>query len=163
MALSKDVIEKGIEMELEGKKFYTDAAEKTSKEFEQNMFAFLARQENIHVLILKRIEDELDRSQQWPEMSALDWAKVDSENFFEEERPLLERITDITGDEVELLKFAMDIEEKNRQFYLELSDRTTDVKEKNILNRLAAEESKHYNYVESYYRYFEDKGLRMNE
>ncbi len=158
-----DVLAKAIEFEQEGKDYYAQAMGKTSHAQARAMFLTLMEQEDNHIQILREIHSKLSKQDRWPDKVTLSLQQLDFKRLFTEAKEKMGNTVTIATDELEVLKLAMELEARGKAMYAEAAAQAEDANEKQLYQRLAVEEGKHYDFIDGYYNYFADKGLRMDE
>lgn len=158
-----DILNKAIEFEQEGKDYYARAMGKTSHAQARAMFLTLIEQEDIHIRILREVHSELSKQGRWPARVTLSLQQLDFKRLFTEAKQKMGDTMNFTTDELEVLKLAMELEARGKAMYAEAAAQAEDADEKQLYRRLAVEEGKHYDFIDGYYNYFADKGLRMDE
>lgn len=158
-----NVLTKAIEFEQEGKDYYARAMGKTSQAQARAMFKTLMEQEDNHIRILHEIHAGLSKEGKWPKTVTLSLQQLDFKRIFTEAKKQIDDTVTFASDELEVLKLAMDLEARGKTMYIDAAAQAKDTNEKQLYQRLAVEEGKHYDFIDGYYNYFVDKGLRMNE
>ncbi len=158
-----DVLAKAIEFEQEGKDYYARAMGKTSHAQARAMFLTLMEQEDNHIQILREVHAELGKQGRWPARVTLSLQQLDFKRLFTEAKQKMGDTVTFTTDELEVLKLAMELEARGKAMYADAAAQAKDANEKQLYERLALEEGKHYDFIDGYYNYFADKGLRMDE
>jgi len=136
----EEVFRKAIEMEIEGKEFYLKAAERVESVLAKRVFEELAQAEDLHIKKINEIYSHLK------EEKPLKWVTSISEpaklqKIFQES--LVETAT-ASKDELEALRFALDMEEKSIKYYEKLAHETENNREKRFYLTLSREERDHY-------------------
>ena len=146
------VIETAIKMETDAMKFYEEAARKTSHPFGKKMFEGFIKDEARH---LQMLEDILKGF-------SLTTAKVKPSDgiktvFSELKDQMMARVK-ASQDELSAVNIALDFESAGYEFYKKAAQETTDVKEKELLSRLAEEEKEHSSILQNTYSFLKDTG-----
>ena len=131
-----DIFEFAIQMECEGQDYYRQLASKTAHTGIKNILNMLADDELKHQ---EAIEKAQTSSCDMPETGVLDNAK----NVFRQMQDFGGDI-DLSGDEEQLYRHAMDLELKSRSFYKDKADQMESPGQKDLFLKLAEEENKHY-------------------
>lgn len=131
-----DIFEFAIQMEADGQKYYLDLASRTNHTALKNILTLLADDEVKHQLA---IEDLRITNCEMTETRILDSAK----NVFRQMRDF-GGVFDLSGDEEQYYKQAMEMELKSQSFYLDKADQVATPEQKELFERLAEEEKKHY-------------------
>ena len=158
-----DILNKAIEFEQEGRDYYAQAMGRTSQLQARAMFQTLMEQEDTHIKILQEIHAGLTKAGRWPAKVTLSLQQIDFKRLFTEAKEKMGDTVKIATDELEVLRLAMELEARGKAMYAEAAAQAKDADEKSLYERLAVEEGKHYDFIDEYYNYFADKGLRMGE
>ncbi|MDD2558743.1 MAG: ferritin family protein [Desulfuromonadaceae bacterium] len=143
-----DVFEFAKKMEMDGKNYYLQQAEKISIPGLQNLFRRLAEDEQKHYNVLVRLEKERGATSM-DDSPALDEAK----NVFEELIASAQKPTQIEGGDLEGYRRAMKLEADSYRFYEQAAAQEQDENVRELLLRIAKEEHKHFNILESVYEF----------
>lgn len=135
-----DIFEFAIQMEQDGRQYYLDLASKTSHSGLQAVFQTLADDEFKHA---KAIDQSRTGNCGMSETAVLESAK----NVFQQAVEFGETI-DLSGNEAELYRHAMELEQKSISFYLDRADTEEQAQPKQLFLALAEEEKKHYRLLE---------------
>lgn len=141
-----DVFEFAKKMEMDGKEYYLQQAEKIDNPGLQNIFRRLAEDEQKHYNVLVRLEKEMGDTPM-DDSTVLDEAK----NVFEELIASEQKPTRIEGGDLEGYRRAMKIEADSFRFYEQAAAEEHDENVRQLLLRIAKEEHKHFNILESVY------------
>jgi rubrerythrin len=132
-----DIFEFAINMEKEGQDFYEELAQKSPNQGLKNIFHMLAEDEKKHEQILEKMKQEAAP------------ALVDTE-ILGEAKSVFAGLTandlelgDSTG-QIQLYKKAQEIEKRSEEFYSLKAMEVQNEEQKNILLKIAAEESRHH-------------------
>lgn len=131
-----DIYEYAMQMELDGRHFYQDLAEKTNNKGIKNILTMMAESEAKHYNVILSMQRN-DKSQYSTDTEVLTKVK----NIFEQMKE--EKGIDVDVSQVELYKKALDVEIKSEKFYLERADEEKDPHKKEIFLTLAKEEKSH--------------------
>lgn len=132
-----DIFEFALEKEKSSLDYYDRLKHKTKNKGLSNIFSMLVDEEKKHVEIIKQMR------QQTPQTITETNVLGDARAIFEQMRASSQTFEeDIT--ELELYEKARDIEKKARQFYLEKAEEVTNASHREIFQKLAAEEQKHF-------------------
>jgi rubrerythrin len=138
-------LNKAIELEIQGQRFYLEAAECTTNPKGAEMFRSLADDEAIHERILRRQIDALTQGKSWvlPEGVAEVTADLTALIFPESEKVCEEAVQPDDSD-LDALLFALQIENKSFDLYRELAQTTDDPNGKHMYEYLANAERGHF-------------------
>jgi|GEM_PF-2893461 len=148
--------------EKEGMDYYRMAAERALNPATRALFEMLVEDEKKHVDYLSGLHDRLSAGGEWPDEITISPEKDFKAIFVEASRSLAKDIA-VTATETEALERAIEMENKGRAMYLELSEKAANQTEKRLYAMLAEWELGHANYIQDYYNYFQDHGMFMNE
>jgi rubrerythrin len=131
-----DIFEFAIEMESQGQAYYQQLAEKTTHTGLRKILSMLADDELKHQAAIEKVRVS---NCHIPETAILDNAK----NVFQQMKDFGGEI-DLSGDEEDLYRHAMDLELKSQGFYNDKADQMESPAQKELFLKLAEEENKHY-------------------
>ncbi|HHS96434.1 MAG TPA: DUF2383 domain-containing protein [Chloroflexi bacterium] len=141
------VLELAIQTEREGKRFYEEAARRTSDPDGQRLFASLADDERMHERIL---QEELERVRAGQPPEPVDPGRP-AAPLFSYER-LAENVREHTT-ELSALRMGYLIERDAVAFYTHAAENAEDPTLKNLFERLAHWEREHQRILEEAYRF----------
>lgn len=127
-------------IELEGKEFYERAESMAKNRFVAQVFSTLAKEEEAHIRAIERIYGELKEKGKLNEWVVTTQDEVKPYIFTPEK---IEEVKD-AKDDVEALKFALELEEKSISFYESMAKESQDSKLKRFFLTLSYEERGHY-------------------
>lgn len=131
-----DMLDYAITMELEGKEYYEKQAAINKNNRLHVVFTFLATQEKQHAEILMRMKDNRKG--------------IPYENEKMEVKSLFSNLDDfkseisVIGKQLDVYRFALDIEEKSIKVYEEMYEKAEDEEDRNLLAFLIDQEKAHY-------------------
>lgn len=160
--VSLAALNRAMEFEREGIKYYSQAMEKTQHPTARSIFEMLVEEEKRHIDYLEKLYDRLRAEGNWPDEITINIDK-DFKLIFKEAAEDIDTSVGVTTDELEALDFAFNMESKGRAMYLELSGKATNPKEKELYELLARWELGHAGLVEDFYNYYQDRGLFTEE
>lgn len=143
-----DVFEFGKKMELDGKEFYEQQAEKIGVPGLKNIFKRLAEDEQKHYDVLVRMQ-QAKSDNSMIDSDVLDEAK----NVFEKIAADPDKPSNIDGGDLEGYRRAMQIEADSFRLYEKAADEEEDKNVRDLLLRIAREEHRHFNILESVYTF----------
>jgi len=147
-----NAIEIAIKMETDAISFYKEAAEKTNHSVGKKMFLTIREDEKRHLEMLSRIFKGLDM--EIKDVSPMKNIKTIFESMKNE---LMQRI-EVTTDELEAFKIAMQMEKEGIEFYRKALSEVKTEKEKALFKRLIHEEEQHYAVFANTYFFMSDTG-----
>ncbi len=132
-----DIYKYAMKMELDGRHFYLDLAEKTNNKGIKNILTMMAESEAKHYNIILSMQGN-DKTQYSTDTEVLTEVKNIFERMKEEKKEL-----DVDVSQVEFYKEALEVETNSEKFYLERADEEKDPHNKQIFLTLAKEEKSH--------------------
>lgn len=145
-----------IQMEIEGKEYYLQAAEASSNEAGRKLMRQLAAEEDDHRHAFQQIYKEQSQGKPWPETSfQADGGQVLRTIFG---RALNASRTGVKAAKTELdaVQTAIDMENRTLDFYREQARSTVNPAEREFYLALAGQESEHARVLLDYYEYLSD-------
>jgi rubrerythrin len=152
---SEAALGRAIEMEKEGKRFYTESAKKVKSELARKVFEELALEEDWHIRTVEKIFNDLKTEKplrQWVtaagepghlgkvfEEALVETAKASK--VFEE---ALVETAKASDDDLEALRFGLEMEERSIKYYEGLAGEAQSGFEKRFYLTLSYEERGHY-------------------
>jgi len=137
-----DIFAYAMQMEKDGERFYREIAGKTDSTGIKRILTMLADEEVKHYRAIEKMQQ--GRAGQMAETSILDRAK----NVFVQMKEEGGEFTPDLG-QIELYEKAQEIEKRSRQFYEEKAAQAGRDDQKQLFERLAVEEAKHYFLLEN--------------
>jgi rubrerythrin len=137
-----DIFAYAMQMEKDGERFYREIAGKADSTGIKRILTMLADEEVKHYRAIEKMQQ--GRAGQMAETNILDRAK----NVFVQ---MKEEGGEFTPDleQIELYEKAQEIEKRSRQFYEEKAAQADRDDQKQLFERLAVEEAKHYFLLEN--------------
>jgi rubrerythrin len=132
-----NIYDYAMEKEKEAEVLYRELAQTTSNEGFENIFTMLADEEAKHYKIVEELKNEVPMELSESEILA------NSRVIFERMSQKKEAF-EIETDQVELYKKAQVIERQSRDFYSEKAGEVEDAFQKEVFEKLAVEEERHY-------------------
>lgn len=155
-----DGLKQAMQLEIEGMRFFSRAAEITRDPKGKEVFLRLAQSEEKHYQMLKAESDALSQTGRWlsyqEAYQARSGVPISQEILNSQEA--LQQIQEGTGD-LEALKIAIELEKKAGNHFQEIADRVQDPLAKEVFLRLAAEEETHLKLFEAEYDYVTRSGF----
>jgi len=131
-----DIYKYAMQMELDGRHFYLDLAEKTNNTGIKSILTMMAESEAKHYNVILSMQKN-DKTQYSADTEVLTNVK----NIFM--RMKEEKDIDVDVSQVEFYKKALEVETNSEKFYLERADEEKDPHRKEIFLTLAKEEKDH--------------------
>ncbi|MCL4533743.1 MAG: ferritin family protein [Bacteroidetes bacterium] len=150
-------LSQAIGVELDGRRFYTQCAERTQDPMGKSMFQSLIKDEEQHIRILQNEYDRLAGGGTWLDLGqAREGTPVGpSLKLFPNGAPAT--LPPATNDLL-ALSIAMDFERKGYSNYKAAAGQATDPIARQIFDYLASFEEVHYEYLEKHRKYLDDTG-----
>lgn len=136
-----DIYEFAMDKERFSEEYYRKLSGKTNNKGLSNILTMLADEEHKHFKVIEQMHRQTLK-------------EVTDTDFLGNARAIFEKMRESTDkfnldiSEPELYKKACDIEIESRQFYLEKSKEVTNAGQKEIFEKLAAEEQKHLTLIQ---------------
>ncbi len=131
-----DIYKYAMQMELDGRHFYLDLAEKTNNTGIMNILKMMADSEAKHYNIILNMQRN-DKTQYSTDTEVLEKVR----NIFMQMKE--EKDIDVDVSQVEFYKKALEVETNSEKFYLERADEEKNPHNKEIFLTLAKEEKSH--------------------
>lgn len=140
-------LETALEMEVEGKKFYQKAGQKSITTLAQEVFKHLAAEEEVHHKKVTEVYKELTAGKGWPaKESALEHQKHRKiiEQLVKDAMDRMDIPFQAPASEIEALKVGMIMEDKSYSLYRNLEKDSESPAERAFFKALTGEERVHY-------------------
>jgi rubrerythrin len=154
------ILANAIDMELEGKTFFAEVAEKAKNARTRDTFNSLVKQEQRHVDILGAELKRLEGGMGWASLenmraSAPSYPKI---SVFQDKE--LKRLKfDPGSGELEALEVGIDVEKKSIEYYRSAANQSSDPKAREVFNWLVGEEAGHLTILTSEHEYRTNSGF----
>jgi len=132
-----DIYKYAMQMELDGRHFYLDLAEKINNKGIKNILTMMAESEAKHYNIILSMQRN-DKTQYSTDTEVLTEVKNIFERMKEEKKEI-----DVDISQVEFYQKALVVEKDSEKFYLDRADEEKDLHKKEIFLTLAKEEKSH--------------------
>ncbi len=152
----QDALKFAIQMEVDGKQFYTRAGQESNNKLGKELFAWLATQEDRHRERFQEIFDSIATQKKWPEISVKPDKGIEPSTIFSQAAKASASHTGANKDEFDAVEKAMDMEIKSRDFYKQQSAKATWDTQRKFFDSVAVEEQGHYLYLVDYKEYIAD-------
>ena len=139
-----NALEVALNNETREREFYLKNAERTKNPLGKAMFLQIADEELEHYERLKRLHENWQKDQKWPETLPL---KVKDTIIKEVMQDMLRQLDELpVGDDNDLdaIRTAIDFEAKGMAYYEKLRDAVSDPKEQDFFDLLSKIERQHY-------------------
>jgi rubrerythrin len=145
-----------IQMEIDGKEYYTRASQNSDNRVGKELFEWLAGEEDKHRQKFEAIYGSLKSEKAWPEVD-IQSRKGDILNtFFSEAMKAAGTTVKPAGTELDTIAKAMEMENKTEKYYRSHGEEATYDAERKLYTALAAEEKGHYLTLVDYREYLID-------
>lgn len=151
-----DVINFAIKMEVDGKEFYTKAASQTANELGKKLFTNLAAEEDIHRTVFMGIYDSIRNEKGWPKVDFHPDGGSGLRTVFSQAMDKTPKDFQASATELEAVVQAQAMEAKTYDFYHSHTATATQPAEKELYERLAAQEQEHNLILADYREYLKD-------
>jgi rubrerythrin len=148
-----EAIKFAIQMEIDGKKYYLQASEKSDNKVGKELFKWLAGEEDKHRRLFGKIFSTIRRQKAWPEVGIQPRRGAILDTVFSQEMKAAATSVKANRGELESIAKAMELEEKTRKYYQEHGQQAGYDAEKKLYSALAAEEEGHYLALVDYREY----------
>ena len=128
----------GIELETKGGNFYLAAY----KQFNQELFHFLAEEELEHLKALERVQEIIENNKQWIEVREVQLKLFGRPKLFQGEQTE-PRITS-KSSYMDSVLAALSVERKSEDFYKSMTDKVKDEDAKTFFTALSGFERQHF-------------------
>ncbi|RPJ63282.1 MAG: hypothetical protein EHM12_02685 [Dehalococcoidia bacterium] len=151
-----EALKYSIQMELDGKNFYTLCGKESTNALGKELFSWLAEQEDFH---RKRYEELYELTMQkkgWPATSIKPGKKTTLRNLFSEAISKLGTSLETQKGEFVAVDKAIEMEIKSRDFYKDMAGKASSETERDFFTAISAEEHGHYLSLVDYKEYMTD-------
>ena len=149
----QDIIRAAVQLELDGRKFYRDAAEKASNDMARQMFESLADDELIHIEWIERLSAKEKTAE---EVKKKTYERL--RGIFADAPENEREAAASSGDDIEAMKLAITMEEKSRDAYVKWAHDSDTDEIVDLCNILADQEAFHRQLLENTMQYLEHTG-----
>lgn len=142
----ENAIKEAIQLEINGKNFFTQAAESTHNELGKKMFQGLADAEVKHLEVFSQLFTSI--------LKEKDWKKYIRGEELKGKSPLIEELTSRMKkaegkSDIEALSIGMELEEKAIKHFQKSAEEVDDPQAKEIFLNICEEEKFHYDLLQS--------------
>jgi rubrerythrin len=139
-----NVFDFAVKMEVDGKAFYEKLAQQSSMAGLKTIFSRLAEDEQKHLEVFQNLQGR-SQTMAMAATTVLDDAKNIFADLVASERPAIPKA------DLEAYRYAMKLEAESFRLYEEAAAKEKNADVKNLLQRIAAEEHKHFSVLENIY------------
>jgi rubrerythrin len=151
-----EALQTAIQMEIDGKKYYTAMGESVRNEMGVKLFKQLAVEEDYHLKKFEAIYKAIQMKEDWPEVKLVGDKGKHIKNIFSQASAEIKNLVKATSSELKAVQKAMEMENKTRDFYKERATHGKFSVENKYYEILAGEESGHHAVLLDYYEYIKD-------
>jgi rubrerythrin len=148
-------LEIGIQTEIDGYNFYHQFAKRTADPDAQAMFEQLARDEVMHLELLRNTKAMLEAEGEWAEYKRMNLDTAEGAPIFSRER-VKQNIVAYTSD-LSALRMAYLIEKDAVDFYSHAAEQTTDANGQRMFLDLVQMEQGHLDLLDGEYSFLRDQ------
>lgn len=151
-----EAVKYAIQMELDGKKFYSMCAEQSSNKVGQELYLWLAEQEDQHRKKFEEIYESFVGNKDIPAIRVKPDNKSNIRTLFKQ--AIQDVGTSLLAQKNDLLaaEKAIEMEIKSRDFYTSMAEKATSDTEKSFFSAISSEEQGHYLSLIDYKEYMTD-------
>lgn len=146
-------LETALQMEVEGKEFYQKTGQKSVNPLVQELFKYLAEQEDVHYRRVKEVYDAVKSGNKWPQKESTFQRPKSLQSVFKDAIERMGTHFEAPSSEIEALKIGMNMEDKNYSFYRNREEEAASLAEKAFYKALTGEERVHYLTLQSSHEY----------
>jgi len=151
-----EALQTAIQMEVDGRKFYQQASQKSSSKLAKKLFEELASEEDEHRRKFEEIYEEVKKGHDWPAAEPPSERGKRIKSIFTEATKELGKKVKVAESELEAITTSMNMEIKTYDLYRSRAEQSTIPVEKRFYEALAAEERGHHLALLDSYEYFTD-------
>ena len=147
-----EILRNAIEMEIDGREFFSEMAERVKHTGTKDMYMALARQEDRHIEVLEEQLKRLESGSDWTSPSAVKRSReaVPKVSVFGPRERAGYKIDPKAG-ELEAVQFGMEIEKRSIEYYRKAGSEVKGAKAKEVFNWLVGEEAGHLTILRAEY------------
>lgn len=146
-----------LQMEVDGKAFYSRAAASSSSELGRRLLETLAKEEDIHREVFTSIYESMRENKGWPQVSYHSDKGSNLRTVFSKAMENRENPSSVST-EMEAVVTARGMEAKTFDFYTSQAQAATDPAQKEFYGQLASQEQQHNLVLADYYEYLQNPG-----
>lgn len=149
----KEALQTALDFEESGYKIYEGTSKKTENPIVARTFKYLANQELVHIAeikeYMKRLNDGHDIKLKGDKIE-------DTKKFFSMTVKEFKQKTELSDDDIEAHKTALELEKKSYEFYEKQHEQTDDPELKKFFKFLMEQENAHYQLIQNAYNYIQN-------
>jgi len=152
-------LDQAIDLEIEGQRFYLEAAERCTNPKGAEMFRSLADDEVVHERILRRQLEAVNKGEGWVLPEGVAEVKADlTTPLFPEGEEAFQKAVQPDASDLDALLFALQIENESFNLYRELARTTENPNGKRMYEYLANAERGHFEQLMLNYEHLSTTG-----
>ena len=148
-----DALKTALQMEVDGKEFYTRASQESNNELGRNLLSTLAAEEDYHRKVFGAIYESIRDAKGWPKVEFEPDGGSNLRTVFSR---YLTRTAEPSESELEAVSTARVMEAKTYDFYQSQKSQASGPSEREFYERLAAQEQEHNLVLSDYYEYLQN-------
>jgi len=145
-----------IQMETNGKTYYQDASKRSVTRVGQELFEWLATEEDKHKKRFEQVYLSIKDDKGWPKVEIIPAGEEQLADIFSRAMEETNSKVKSSSDEQDAISNAMDMETKTYDFYKQQSENATYDTERRFYESIASEERGHYLALVDYKEYILD-------
>jgi rubrerythrin len=145
-----------INMEIDGQKYYLKASQESKSEVGKELLKSLAEEEDRHKQIFTRIYEAIRNKKAWPKVELPKDADKRLRTILNKASVAESPVSRADSTELDAVQTAINMEVKTLEFYTNESKSARYDTEKELYDKLAAEERQHQLILIDYYDYIKD-------
>lgn len=142
-----EAIRMAIDLEKNGRKFYTEAVDKAETESGKKIFKMLAHEEVLHLVTFQKMLDQMGTESNWRELIK-DYPKARQVPVFGEKAPA-SKVAKARTDEIAALRIAMKNEKEAIDFFDKIAHLATDETTQKVFEFVKEQEVYHYDLIQA--------------
>ena len=151
---TRQALQVAIQMEIDGKEFYTRAAQASGNAMGKKLLNRLSQEEDIHREVFQNIYNTLGEKKGWPAVNIKHTDVL--ETIMKEAAENVGKGVRSEQQEIDDVQTAMDMENKTYDYYRAQAAKATFPAEKEFYGRLVVQEEEHHKVLLSYYEFLKD-------
>lgn len=142
-----EAIKMAMDLEKNGRKFYTEAAEKAETESGKKIFKMLAHEEVLHLATFQKMLDQMGNISDWREL-VKEYPQARQVPVFGEKAPA-SQVAKARSDEVEALRIAMKNEKEAIAYFDKIAHLAKDEPTQKVFEFVKQQEEYHYDLLQA--------------
>ena len=147
------VLKNAVQMEIEGKEFFENAAARMKHPRAKDMFTSLVKQEQRHVDVLTAEYSRISDGKSWAPLEEMKSTASSYPRLSVFQDGDIKRAIKVRPDagELEVLKIGIEVEQKSIEYYRNAGSASDDAKAREVFNWLVGEEAGHLTILNAEY------------